>query len=228
MCGRYAFYLPPGELKKRLGLENLLNIPPRYNCGPVQELPIVVKTRMGSARWGFRPEWSKEDDPGVAAKMINARSETVHEKPAYRESWAQGRLCLVPANGFYEWAKDDNRGIKQAYYITHADGEMLYFGGLWSKVAGRVSFTILTKQADDNLAHLHHRSPVMIDENAADDWFSRDLERVKNLIGQSNTHGLKFHPVSQDVGKISNDHEALIEVCDPAHNKICAGQSTLF
>ena len=211
MCGRYAFYLPPDDLKRRLGLENLLNIPPRYNCGPIQKLPIVVKSRMGMARWGFRPEWAQEDDPGVAAKMINARSESMHEKPAYRDSWAQARRCLVPANGFYEWSKDEESGVKQAYYIRHGQSDMLYFAGLWSKAGADVSFTILTKQADDNLSHLHHRSPVMIDESDAPGWFGGDLEQARDLIVRSSTRVLEFHPVSADVGKVANDHEGLIE-----------------
>lgn len=214
MCGRYAFYSPPADLRERLGLENLLNIPPRYNCGPVQELPVVIKGRMGFARWGFRPEWSKTDDPAVAVKMINARSETAFEKPAFRESWAKARRCLVPANGFYEWSKDPNTGVNQPHYIKHEESDLLFFAGLWSKVEGQVSFTILTKTADDNLAHLHHRSPVMVDESSADEWFHADAGGAMDMVKRSTTRALQFHRVGVDVGKVANDHEGLIKEVD--------------
>lgn len=215
MCGRFVLFLPPEQLKERLGLDNLLNIPPRYNCGPMQELPVVVKNRIGFARWGFRPEWSKADDPSMAAKMINARSETVAEKASFKDAWVRGRRCLVPANGFYEWSKDANTGVNQPYYIQHKDHDMLYFGGLWSKVDGQVTFTILTKAADDNLSHLHHRSPVMIDEGAANDWFNGALDVAQTLIARSTTHDVRFHKVGLEVGKVANDHEGLIEEEQP-------------
>jgi len=215
MCGRYAFFLPPEQLKARLGLDNLLNIPPRYNCAPMQTLPIVVKNRSGFARWGFRPEWASRDDPAMAAKMINARTETIAEKASFKDSWAKGRRCLVPANGFFEWAKDAHTGVNQPYYIQAAQADMLYFGGLWSKVDGQVSFTILTKAADENLAHLHHRSPVMIDESQADAWFNGRVQEAESLVQQSTTAVLRFHKVGLDVGKVANDHDGLIEEAVP-------------
>ncbi len=215
MCGRYALFLPPEQLKARLGLDNLLNIPARYNCGPMQELPVVVKNRFGYARWGFRPEWSKADDPAMAAKMINARSETVAEKVSFKDSWAKGRRCLIPANGFYEWSKDTNTGVNQPYYIQNDQSDILYFGGLWSKADGQVTFTILTKAADDNLAPIHHRSPVMIEQDVVQDWFSGDEDTARDLIGQSTTQVLRFHKVGLDVGKVANDHEGLIAEAVP-------------
>ena len=221
MCGRYAFYLPPGQLKEKLGLENLLNIPPRYNCAPTQELPIIIKNRAGFARWGFRPTWAQDDDKAMAAKMINARSETVSEKPAFAESWGKGRLCLVPANGFYEWHRDEKSGVNQPYYITPESSDILLFAGLWSKVENQISFTILTKQADENLAHLHHRSPVMIGEEDAVQWFTGRAALAQELIAKSNTQHLQYWPVNRVVGNIANDHEKLIE-------KVDAGAPDLF
>lgn len=215
MCGRFVLFLPPAKLKERLGLDNLLNIPPRYNCGPMQELPIVVRNRMGFARWGFRPEWSKQDDPAMAVKMINARSETVAEKVSFKDSWAKGRRCLVPANGFYEWSKDEHTSVNQPYYIQSQQSDMLYFGGLWSKVDGQVTFTILTKAADENLSPIHHRSPVMIAEDAVQDWFDGGDVCVRDLIGRSTTRDLRFHKVGLEVGKVANDYDALIEEAQP-------------
>ena len=121
---------------------------------------------------------------------------------------------MIPANGFYEWAKDPHTGAKQPYYIQSEDTELLLFAGLWLKVDEQVSFTILTKQADENLAHLHHRSPVMVVPAQASSWFEGDRQAARDIIARSTTQTLGFHPVSADVGKVANDHEDLIkEVC---------------
>ncbi len=106
-------------------------------------------------------------------------------------------------------------GVKQPYYIQRDDAGILLFAGLWSKVDGQVTFTILTKQADENLSHLHHRSPVMVDCEQAQDWFTADSAGAMEIVGGSTTRGLNFHPVSPDVGKVANDHEGLIDKIDP-------------
>jgi len=209
MCGRYAFYLDPSKLKSFFGLENLINMPARYNCAPCQELPIVVKNRMGMARWGFRPEWSDHDDPAMASKMINARSETVHEKPSFRESWARGRRCIVPVNGFYEWKKNED-GSKQPYFIYHQSDEILCMAGLWSKVDGQVTFTVLTKAADGDIVDLHHRMPVMLGLDQVGDWFNGSVDDARARVDCATGQVCAYHPVSADVGKVANDREDLI------------------
>lgn len=215
MCGRYALYLPPALLKERLGLANLLDIKRRYNCAPIQNLPIVIKNRAGFARWGFRPEWAESDDPAMAAKMINARSETVAEKPAFKGSWAAARRCLVPVSGFYEWSRDEHTKVNQPYYITSKGSDLLLLAGLWSKVGEMVSFTVLTKQVDENLKGLHHRSPVMIGEDNAQSWFEGGASVAADLVAQSTTRILQFHTVGKEVGSIANDHEGLIAEVSP-------------
>lgn len=209
MCGRYAFYLPPTELKSFFGLENLINMPARYNCAPMQELPIVIKSRMGFARWGFRPEWSKEDNAAMASKMINARSETVADKPSFRDSWAKGRRCIVPVNGFYEWHKQED-GTKQPYFIQHKDAPIVCMAGLWSKVDEQVSFTVLTKPADGDILRLHHRMPVMFDREEANDWFSASIDEARNMIATARGSQCDAYKVSNDVGKVANDSADLI------------------
>ena len=212
MCGRYAFYLEPSKLQSLLGLENLINFPARYNCAPCQELPIVVKGRMGFARWGFRPSWARDDNAGMAAKMINARSESVSEKPAFRDTWAAGKRCIIPANGFYEWKKvDGNVQGKQPFFIHDKGGGLLYMAGLWSKVDGQVSFTILTKDADGDIAKCHHRMPVMLEAGQTGDWFSADVDEAHAMIEKATGLSCEFYPVSSDVGKVSNDHADLVE-----------------
>ncbi len=211
MCGRYVFYMPPQDLKRRLGLENLINFPGTYNAAPIQDQAIVIKNRMGLARWGFSPPWAKEDNTTMAAKMINARSETLMEKPSFRETWQKQRLCLVPANGFYEWVRNDETGTKQPHYIHSRNDNILYFGGLWSKVFDQVTFTILTKAASDTIKSLHHRMPVMVLDSQIKDWFSGDIKKAHNIVAQATADELIYHPVNSAVGKVSNDEAHLIE-----------------
>lgn len=211
MCGRYAFYLPPSKLQSFFGLENLLNLPPRYNCAPMQRLPIIVKNRAGFARWGFRPEWSKEDNTAMASKMINARSETVFEKASFRGSWEKGRRCIVPANGFFEWKKNEKTGANQPYFVHHQEEEIMCMAGLWSKVDDQVTFTILTKQADGEIANIHHRMPVMFKAADVSNWFLGSLADASDMVSAASADSYSFHEVSADVGKVSNDSADLVE-----------------
>lgn len=191
MCGRYAIFAPPQKLKDLFGTENLLELPPRYNAAPGQELPVIVHNRAGLASWGF-------------GDMINARSETVSEKPLFRESWHRRRRCLIPANGFYEW-KD-----KQPFFITHSSQGILALAGLWLKESGNVKFVILTKAADGAIKNLHERMPVILRPDQATAWFAGDEGQAHHLIAQANANDLVFNPVGRDVGRVANDDETLI------------------
>lgn len=210
MCGRFALFAPPHKLKDLFGVDNLLNLPPRYNAAPLQELPIIIKNRMGMARWGFVPEWAAGDDKSMAAKMINARSETVAEKPSFRASWTHARRCLIPASGFYEWRKDETSGVNQPYYIYNEQQECMAFAGLWAKNGDLVTFTILTKEADGGIARLHHRMPVMLSLAQTADWFAADERGAVNLIARASGAALSYHAVGPDVGKVAHDHDGLI------------------
>lgn len=191
MCGRYAIFAPPQKLKDLFGTENLLELPPRYNAAPGQDLPVIVHNRAGLANWGF-------------GDMINARSETVADKPTFRESWTRRRRCLIPANGFYEW-KD-----KQPFFINRSDESCLALAGLWLKDKDGVKFVILTKAADGKIKSLHERMPVMLRPDQADEWFWGDEARARELIAQANADDLVFHPVDRGVGRVANDDETLI------------------
>ncbi|HTK84077.1 MAG TPA: SOS response-associated peptidase [Patescibacteria group bacterium] len=191
MCGRYAIFAPPQKLKDLFGTENLLELPPRYNAAPGQELPVIVHNRAGLASWGF-------------GDMINARSETVSEKPLFRESWHRRRRCLIPANGFYEW-KD-----KQPFFINRPDQNCLALAGLWLKEKDGVKFVILTKAADGAIKYLHERMPVILRPDQANEWFSGDEVRARELIALANANDLLFHPVDRSVGRVANDDETLI------------------
>lgn len=211
MCGRYAFYMTPEKLKNALGCENILNLEPRYNCGPMQELPIVVHNRMGIARWGLVPSWKSPDDTGFAAKMINARSETAAQKPTFQESWGKDRRCLIPANGFFEWKKHDGQGKKQPYFISDPSQDCLFLAGLWSKAGSQVTFTILTKEADGAIANIHHRSPVLIERNQANEWFKASESQALAIISNNSSARLEAHKVGYEVGNIRNEGKQLIE-----------------
>lgn len=210
MCGRYTLYAAPHKLKDLFGTGNLPNFGARYNAAPLQEMPVIVKNKMGMARWGFLPPWASADDQGLCAKMINARSETITKKPSFTESWHKARRCLIPANGYYEWQKDEAAKHKQPYYITSSRHDCLAFAGLWSKHNDLVTFTILTKAADKAIAHLHHRMPVILSPDQAQDWFNADIHGAADIIKAAHGQDMVSHPVASDVGKVSNDSENLI------------------
>lgn len=191
MCGRYAIFAPPQKLKDIFGTENLLELPPRYNAAPDQELPIIVHNRAGLARWGF-------------GDMINARSETVSDKPLFRESWTRRRRCLIPANGFYEW-KD-----KQPFFIGRSDQGLFGLAGLWQKERDIVKFVILTKAADGPIKNLHDRMPVILRPDQAAAWFAADEAQARELVAQASADDLVFHQVARGVGRVANDDETLI------------------
>jgi putative SOS response-associated peptidase YedK len=177
MCGRFVAERSPASYAGALGVAELPErvLPPNYNVAPTQEVYIARVPDSGDrcldiARWGLIPSWAK--DPSIGNRMINARSETVAEKPAYRSSFAS-RRCLVPADGFYEWqAREGAR--KQPYYLRPADGSVLVMAGLYAwwrdksvvddddPAAWVLSTTLLTTSADGQVAGIHDRSPVPV------------------------------------------------------------------
>lgn len=228
MCGRYAIYAAPHKLKDMFGLDTTPNLPPRYNAAPMQDLPVIVKGHIGMARWGLLPPWAKEDDAGLCSKMINARSETVAEKASFRESWARGRRCLIPANGFYEWKKSQDGKIKQPYFIFNPDAEIVAFAGLWAKTHDVLSFTILTKDADGPVADIHHRTPVMFDAAQASGWFAANHNDAMAMVRAATSKHMAFHPVAKAVGKVANDDESLIAEAAPIATTSNPSQASLL
>lgn len=218
MCGRYAFFAAPHRLIDIFGAIRAINFPARYNAAPIQDMPILVKNHIGMARWGLLPPWADADDRGLCAKMINARSETVAEKPAFSAAWAKGRRCLIPANGFFEWqgAENERPDTKQPYYIHHKSEELVGFAGLWAKKDDLVTFTLLTKQADGAIADIHHRMPVILTPSQASSWFAADLAGAQKMIAAASGVDMAYRPVGRDVGKVANDHPDLLAEVAPA------------
>ncbi len=191
--------------------------------GRGREVPVERQLRV--VRWGLVPFWAK--DVKIGSRMINARAETVAEKPAFRRAFAQ-RRCLLPADGYYEWQQEDG-GRKQPIYITRADGRPLAFAGLyelWRDAsvppddadAWLWTTTVITTSAPDDLGHIHDRMPMVIDPASWGDWLdpaSRDVSDVRSLLVPAVVSGLTTYPVSTAVNSVRNNGPELIEPLDP-------------
>jgi putative SOS response-associated peptidase YedK len=217
MCGQFTFQ-PTEAVYKRFQISNHLDsLVPRYNIAPGQMVPVIIAQsprRIVLMRWGLIPHWAK--DQKTAYKMINARVETLTQRPAFRSLLVANR-CLVPASGFYEW-KGDGRG-KTPYYIHPKSNQFFAFAGLydvWAKPDGEelYTFTIITKDADEFMAHLHHRMPIILDRDSEDDWLDAEITStgdVLNILERSAGVTLDAYPVSRMVNKLCMDDRSLIQ-----------------
>jgi putative SOS response-associated peptidase YedK len=177
VCGRYTLANPnPAEVRARFRIAESLEVRRRYNVAPGDDVLAVTTDREGaprgdSLRWGLVPSWAKQPETGL--KMINARVETVAERPAFRRAFERYR-CLIIADGFYEW-RPASGGPKQPFHITRVDGGMFSFAGLWSiwhapDGGGLRTCTILTTAANSAIAELHDRMPVILAPDAEAEW----------------------------------------------------------
>jgi putative SOS response-associated peptidase YedK len=217
MCGRFAFYSPAEATAALFGATGSTDFGPRYNIAPTQDIAAVRNAgeegegrELVALRWGLVPFWAK--DPAIGNRMINARAETVAEKPAYRAAYRH-RRCLVLADGFYEWHREGTAKIP--YFISLASEEPFAFAGLWehwrSKETGESlqTATLITTQANDFLAPLHHRMPVILEADRAERWLAGDNE----LIGTAGLDcpRLRAWPVDRRVNNARNEGDELIE-----------------
>ncbi|WP_096434967.1 SOS response-associated peptidase [Alteribacter populi] len=220
MCGRYTLYADPDFLEREFEIENATDVFPiehRYNIAPSQDVLSIVAgkhaNRAGFMRWGLIPTWAK--DSSIGYKMINARSETAHEKPSFR-SLIQKRRCLIIASGFYEWRKE---GIKkQPYYIQLSSKEPFVFAGLWDRWKHDgdtiVSCTILTTKANEKMATLHDRMPVILDREERQDWLNgniTDPHLLEPLYTPYSSEKMSYYPVTSFVSSPKNEGPACIE-----------------
>jgi len=209
-----------------IGLESARQLPlfePRYNIAPTQDVLVVRERERGEReaamlRWGLVPSWAKELQAG--APLINARAETVAEKPAFRTALRR-RRCLIPADGFYEWQKASGaaaRGKKQPYYIHRRDERPFAFAGLWERWTGGPeveSCTIVTTSANNTLSALHDRMPVILSEEDYALWLDpavEDAAAVTPLLVPAAEVVLVAEPVSTHVNRVANDDPQCIEV----------------
>jgi putative SOS response-associated peptidase YedK len=216
MCGRFSLKASPDDLRKTLATGLPPSYRPRYNIAPTQEVLAVVmeegtrRTRM--LRWGLVPFWA--DDPRIGNRMINVRSETVAQKPAFRNAFAR-RRCLVATDGFYEW-KAAPEG-KLPYRIQREDGGCFCFAGLWERWdrGPQVveSCAIVTRPADERIAGVHDRMPVMLEGDACANWIEGDADSdaLLDLLRTTRMDAIEVFRVSTLVNRPANDIPACVE-----------------
>ncbi len=215
MCGRFAFYSPAEATAALFGADTSSELPPRYNVAPTQDIAAIRRDAEGtpelvSLRWGLVPFWAK--DPSIGNRMINARAETVAEKPSFRSAYRK-RRCLILADGFYEWRREGS--VKTPYLISLASGEPCAFAGLWErwtdKETGELleTATIVTTAANTFVAELHDRMPVILVPDTAARWIDGDDELLSDY-GEL-VPDLRAWPVDRRVNNARNEGEELIE-----------------
>ena len=218
MCGRYAITSPPDAIRRLFGHDEQPNFPPRYNVAPTQPIPVVrlVEGRRAFAllRWGLIPSWV--EDPRTFALLINARGESLEDKPAFRAALHR-RRCLVPADGFYEWRREGSRSTP--YFVSLKSGGPLAFAGLWENWMGpngeeMETVAIVTTTANRALSAIHPRTPVIVPPDAFDLWLdcaNVDAHTAATLIAPAADGLLEAHEVSPAVNRVANDDPTLIE-----------------
>ena len=218
MCGRFAMKDSQEKVMSDFQIQySKVLLEPRYNISPSQNIPVIVQQdgirKLETRQWGLIPFWSKTPKP-----MINARSETASEKPAFRQAFKK-RRCLIPASGFFEWAKED--GGKQPYFIFLKDKSSMAFAGLWEEWSapdGKIvkTCTILTVEANSFLKFIHHRMPVILKPAIGMNWL--DLDRtessLKNFLIPIDSEHMKAWKVTKQVNIPSFDKPDCIERLD--------------
>lgn len=213
MCGRFSLSVTAETLAEQLALEALPALEPRFNIAPTQE-SVVIRAREDGLRegammrWGLVPFWAK--DRKIGSRMINARSETVAEKPAFRAAFTR-RRCLVPADGFYEWRREEGR--KQPYRVCLTDGTPFAMAGLWErwdKEPGEplLSFTILTTEPNELVAPIHDRMPVILEPEDYATWLDPSVDdrgSLEALLDAYPAGAMEAYPVSTAVNSPAND-----------------------
>ncbi|THD64569.1 MAG: SOS response-associated peptidase [Bradyrhizobium sp.] len=217
MCGRFVITSPPEALRRLFGYAEQPNMPPRHNIAPTQPVPVVIvengERHFHLMRWGFIPAWVK--DPRKFALLINARCETVQEKPAFKNA-IRRRRCLIPADGYYEWQVSGSR--KRPYFIHRRDGGPFGLAALaetWVGPNGEELDTvaIVTAAASVDLAGLHPRVPVTIAPGDFDRWLdcrADDAEAAMALLTGPEAGEFAWHEVSTRVNHVANDDAQLI------------------
>lgn len=220
MCGRFTLHTPADAVAELFDLTEVPEWTPRYNLAPTQQVLAVRADGTERKRdfhvltWGLIPSWAR--DPKMGARMINARAETVHEKPSFRAAFRQ-RRCLILADGFYEWKRLERQ--KQPYFIGMQDGRPFALAGLWERwqqpgAPPIDSCTIITTEPNELLAPIHDRMPVILDESAYDEWLDPDLgdvRRLGELLQPFPPTRMTAYPISKWVNSPSHDGPECVE-----------------
>lgn len=220
MCGRFYVTRPPAAVATLFSTTGPTpNAAPRWNVAPTQDALVVrfnaeTRTRhLDPLRWGLVPRWAK--DASIGSRMINARGESLAEKPAFRDAYAK-RRCIVPIDGFYEWRAVERAKTKQPYAVSLTDGAPMALAGLWEGWRGPDgtilrSFTIVTTDANEKLRMLHDRMPVVLHPDAWPLWLGEDSSGdPAALLRPAPGEHFSAWPVAARVGSVRNDDAALV------------------
>ena len=234
MCGRFTLRQEESVIAEAFQLSEVPTLEPRYNIAPTQLVLTVVRPKVSAQspeqseqrfqllRWGLIPSWAK--DPAIGSRLINARSETVTEKPSFRAAFRQ-RRCLVLADGFYEWQRQERK--KQPFYFRLQDGQPFAFAGLWERWKAPddgeavESCTILTTEANELLRPIHDRMPVILDPKDYELWLDpvQKPEPLQQLLRPYRSEAMTTYPVSTQVNNPSNNSpECITQILTSSHH----------
>jgi putative SOS response-associated peptidase YedK len=218
MCGRYAITTAPEAMRRLFRYFEQPNFPARYNVAPTQPIPIVRlaegQRHFALVRWGLLPSWVK--DPKAFTLLINARGESVNDKPAFRNAMKY-RRCLIPADGFFEWKAEGKS--KRPYFVHRKDRAPFAFAGLWENWMGpngeeMETAAIVTTGASASISHIHHRMPVMLEPEQFDMWLDTknvDAQMATALIAPLPDDKVAAHEISNRVNRVVNDTPDVLE-----------------
>jgi putative SOS response-associated peptidase YedK len=243
MCGRYASSRKAEDLVEEFEIDKVEvkeELQPDYNVAPTKQVYAVVQRpedredkegtserQLRTLKWGLVPFWAK--DPAIGNKMINARMETVHEKPAFRRPFAS-RRCLLPADGYFEWYATEQKTkagkpLKQPFFIHPADGSVMAMAGLYEiwkdptrddddPLRFLWTCTVLTTRAEDAVGHIHDRMPLLVERDRYDAWLDpavSDVDELKKLLVPAAPGRLEAYPVSTAVNSVRNNGAELLD-----------------
>lgn len=221
MCGRYTLHKKAEEIAERFGLKT---VPPdiheNFNVAPGQTMPVIVEDESGRKlefmKWGLIPGWAK--DPKIGYKLINARDDTIFDKPMWRSAILKKR-ALIPADGFYEWKKStETKGRKQPFYIHPKQQELFAFAGIWESwhdASGQEvkTYSIITTEPNAEMTLVHNRMPVILHEEDETKWLlppAADRSHIEPLLRPYEDRGLELFEVSPEVNLATNNDQVLI------------------
>lgn len=220
MCGRFQLSVKGRHISERFNVEVFDEFyKPNYNCAPSQKLPVITNTepeKLSYFKWGLIPFWAK--DPRIGFKLINTRAESIAEKPSFRTAFKK-RRCLVPANGFYEWKKDQN---KTPYRIHFKQDELFAMAGIWETWKDGEdklvhTFSIITTMPNTLMEPIHQRMPVILPKEEEQRWLEeKDESLLHELLKPINDSNMEAYPVSKRVNSPANNDEKIVLPVDAA------------
>ena len=220
MCGRFTLFHTPEEVAERFGVDSVMEAEAQYNIAPTQNVTVVTQNgtrHLGNYHWGLIPSWAK--DPAIGSRMINARAETLAEKPSFRTALSR-RRCLIPADGFYEWqdAAEGGKAAKTPMFLHRKDSGLFAFAGLWDEWhapdgSPLRSCTIITTTPNAVAAPIHDRMPVILRPDDEAFWLDKTVTETRDLLSllvPAPSEDMEAYAVSRRVNVPTIDDPALL------------------